>query len=90
MNEQLDDVNNSSTDIGAIRKFFDGLTTSTPIPDDSGKTTRKRRRSSHSPQSTVENMTLELDSDTPTWAKTMVNNIHRMFITLEKDHSQAI
>ena len=35
-------------------------------------------------------MTLELDDDTPSWAKTMVRSITRMFIALDKDHTQAI
>ena len=35
-------------------------------------------------------MTVELDDDTPSWAKTMVRSITRMFIALEKDHTQAI
>ena len=45
---------------------------------------RKRMRRGESPESLIKNRQVQLDEETPKWAKTMVDNLQKMFISLEK------
>ena len=75
--------------LGKIQSMFEQFSPlSTEAPN------KKRIRPGDSPSeiqpTSIRHMKLDLDEDTPNWARTLVNSVHRMCSTIEHNLEQSI